>query len=68
MLFGGDGNDTMRGGDGMDTLTGGAGHDSMYAGLSDGDKDTFKFGADAVGSAEQCLGFGGLHLRVRCNE
>ena len=50
ILDGEDGNDTMRGGAGADTLTGGAGHDEMYAGLNDGDKDVFKFGADAVGS------------------
>ncbi len=49
LMFGGAGNDTMRGGDGKDTLIGGAGHDEMYAGLNDGDADTFKFGADAVG-------------------
>ena len=50
LLNGGTGDDTMRGGDGADILTGGAGHNSLYAGLNDGDIDTFRFGADAVGS------------------
>ena len=47
----------MRGGDGKDTCIGGAGHDQLYAGLNDGDVDTFKFAADALGEVDYIYEF-----------